>query len=123
MFADAGVTATWKWDDFNRIMKTDPDFKEIGSTGYRKQLFNEHIGVLKRRDREEQRVKKQIAKDNFVQMLDASGILKVDSTYYRTSHFFSSDPRWRILDEKEREDLFQDYLDDLEQRFRESDKK
>jgi len=39
-------------------------------------------------------------------MLDASGILKVDSTYYRTSHFFSSDPRWRILDEKEREDLF-----------------
>ena len=53
MFADAGVTATWKWDDFNRILKTDPDFKAIGSTSYRKQLFNEHIGVLKRRDREE----------------------------------------------------------------------
>ena len=123
MFADAGVTATWKWDDFNRIMKTDPDFKLIGSTGYRKQLFNEHIGVLKRRDREEQRVKKQIAKDNFVQMLDASGILKVESTYYRTAHFFSSDPRWRILDEKEREDLFQDYLDELEQRCRETEKK
>lgn len=98
------------------MMKDDERYNAIKAVGQKKQIFSDYIQQLKRKDREESRVKKQNAKENFMRMLDSSGILKPESKYYRTSHFFQGDPRWRILDEKEREELFQDYLDELEKR-------
>jgi hypothetical protein len=53
-------------------------------------------------------------------MLENSGILRPESKYYKTSHYFSQDPRWRVLGDKEREDYFQDHLDDLERKSRDT---
>mmetsp|Transcript_13069 Transcript_13069/g.24434 ORF Transcript_13069/g.24434 Transcript_13069/m.24434 type:complete len:483 (+) Transcript_13069:275-1723(+) len=119
MFQEAGVTATWRWDDFFRMMKEDERFKLIRTVAHKKIIFNEYVTALRRKEREDARLKKQVARDNFVKMLDSAGILRPDSKYYKTSHFFQGDPRWRILEEKEREDLFQDYLDELEKREKE----
>lgn len=122
MFEEVGVTSTWKWEDFSRIVRDDDRYNLIKTISQKKLIFNEHIQTLRRREREEARVKKQIARDNFMKMLDASTILKPESKYYRTAHFFQGDPRWRILDEKERVELFQDYLDELEKREKEKKK-
>lgn len=119
MFNEAGVTSTWKWEDFHRIMRTDDRFHIIKTIGQKKQIFQEYIQLLKKKDREDGRQKKQVARENFMKMLDSSGILRAESKYYKTSHFFQGDPRWRILEEKEREELFQDFLDELERRDRE----
>ena len=119
MFQEAGVTATWKWEDFHRIMKLDDRFNIIKTIGQKKQIFQEYIQVLKKKEREDGRQKKQVARENFGKMLDSSGILRAESKYYKTSHFFQGDPRWRILEEKERVELFQDFLDELERRDRE----
>jgi len=85
----------------------------------KKQIFQEYAQMLKRKDREDAKKKKQVARENFMKMLDSSGILRAESKYYKTAHFFQGDPRWRILEEKEREELFQDFLDELERRDRE----
>jgi pre-mRNA-processing factor 40 len=119
MFQESGVTSTWRWDDFYRMMKDDERFNLIRTVAHKKQIFNDYVTTLRRKEREEARMKKQVARDNFVKMLDSAGILRPDSKYYKTSHFFQGDPRWRILEEKEREDLFQDYLDELERRDKE----
>lgn len=119
MFQEAGVTSTWKWEDFMRIMLHDSRFNIIKTIGQKKQIFQEHIQTLKKKERDDTRQKKQIARENFMKMLDSSGILKAESKYYKTSHFFQGDPRWRILEEKEREELYQDFLDELERRDRE----
>jgi pre-mRNA-processing factor 40 len=119
MFQEAGVSSTWKWEDFQRIMKHDDRFNIIKTIGQKKQIFQEFLQILKKKDREDGRQKKQVARENFTKMLDSSGILRAESKYYKTSHFFQGDPRWRILEEKEREELFQDFLDELERRDRE----
>jgi pre-mRNA-processing factor 40 len=61
-------------------------------------------------------------------MLEESKVLTADSKYYdvsvnsneeQTARYFMSDPRYRALEDREREELFQDYLDDLEKKEKE----
>lgn len=122
MFQEAGVSATWKWEDFQRIMKYDDRFNIIKAVGQKKQIFLEHLQNLKKKDREDGKHRKQAARENFLKMLESSGILKSDSKYYKTSHYFQGDPRWRILEEREREELYQDFLDELERKDKEKQK-
>lgn len=93
MFQEAGVTSTWKWEDFHRITRDDKRFNILKNIAPKKQIFQEHIQILKRKDREDAKQKKQVARENFMKMLDSSGILRADSKYYKTSHFFQGDPR------------------------------
>lgn len=53
------------------------------------------------------------AKENFVNMLETSGILTSDSKYHKVAHHFMSDQRWKMVEERDRESLFQDFLDEL----------
>lgn len=122
MFQEAGVSATWKWEDFHRIMKHDDRFNIIKAVGQKKQIFLEHLQNLKKKDREDGKHRKQAARENFQKMLESSGILRADSKYYKTAHYFQGDPRWRILEEREREDLYQDFLDELERKDKEKQK-
>ena len=46
-------------------------------------------------------------------MLEACKTLTSDSKYYKVYPIFVNDPRWKALDERERENLFQNYLDEL----------
>ena len=74
-------------------MKLDDRFNIIKTIGQKKQIFQEYIQVLKKKEREDGRQKKQVARENFGKMLDSSGILRAESKYYKTSHFFQGDPR------------------------------
>jgi pre-mRNA-processing factor 40 len=122
MFTESGVTSTWKWEDFQRIMKYDDRFNIIKTIGQKKQIFLEHLQSLRKKDREDGKQRKQTARENFLKMLESSGILRAESKYYKTAHFFHGDPRWRILEEREREELFQDFLDELERKEKEKAK-
>jgi len=46
-------------------------------------------------------------------MLEEKNILNSDSKYHKVFHLFMNDPRWRALEDREREQTFQEYLDDL----------
>ena len=39
--------------------------------------------------------------------------LTSDSKFYKAAGQFIQDSRWKLVEEKERENLFQDYLDEL----------
>ena len=58
-------------------------------------------------------------KENFVKLLDEHrSIIKVDSRFSDVVLVVGADPRFKTLDEKEREDLFQEYMEDFEKKDR-----
>ena len=46
-------------------------------------------------------------------------MLDSDSKYYKVFHYFVNDYRWKALEDREREQIFQDYLDDLYEKEKE----
>jgi hypothetical protein len=52
-------------------------------------------------------------------MLEERHLLNSDSKYYKVFQLFMNDPRWKALEDREREQTFQDFLDDLYEKERE----
>lgn len=69
--------------------------------------------MTKKAERNEVRNKIEQAKENFVTMLETSGTLTSDSKYHKVAQQFIMDQRWKMVEERDREILFQDFLDDL----------
>jgi hypothetical protein len=69
--------------------------------------------MTKKAERNEVRNKIEQAKENFVTMLETSGVLTSDSKYHKVAQHFIMDQRWKMVEERDREVLFQDFLDDL----------
>ena len=116
MLRRAGVTSTWKWEDCERVLHSETIWKVIKTFHEKRNLFNEYIKECKGRERDELRLKKDKLRSKFRQMLEEDSSLTSDSRFTDIIAKFCSDERWRSIDEREREDLFQDYLDDLEKR-------
>lgn len=54
-------------------------------------------------------------------MLEEKQILTSESKFHKVAHLFMNDYRWKALEEKDRENIFQDFLDylfDLEKQDR-----
>lgn len=56
-------------------------------------------------------------------MLEEKNVLTSDSKYYKVFHLFMNDLRWKALDDREREQTFQEYLDDLYEKEKEESAK
>ena len=119
LIEELGVSATWRWEDVKRNLSGMPKAELLKSMKDRKRAFDELITHLKTRDRQESRQKRQIIKDKFIQMLSEAKWLKTSSTFFEASKLFLTDSRYQNLDERDREDIFQDYLDELEKKEKE----
>jgi len=119
LLSDLGVTATWHWEDAKRIVQNESRAKALKSIREQKQAFNEYIAEYKQREKEEIRQKKLHLKNQFIEMLEESHVVTSQTKYYDIARFFVNDPRFRALEDIERENIFQDYLDDLEKKDKE----
>ena len=66
---------------------------------------------MKNKEREEIYLKREKNKAKFRQLLSEDNTINSDSTYTEARSRLSYDERWRAVDEKEREDVFEDYID------------
>ena len=67
-----------------------------------------------KQEKEENKTKLSMAKEDFMRMLEDHKIFLSDIKLWKVQSYLVTDPRWKaISDEKERENLFQDYLDKL----------
>jgi len=55
---EAGVSATWRWDDAQRVTASDPRFKALKTTSDRKAAFNSFIDEQKTKERNEARLRR-----------------------------------------------------------------
>ena len=106
-----GITVTWKWEDAFRLLYNEPEFKAIRTFSEKRNLFNEYINDLKNKEREEVYLKREKNKAKFRQLLSEDNTINSDSTYAEALSRLSYDERWRAVDEREREDIFEDYID------------
>ena len=106
-----GITVTWKWEDASRLLFNEPEWKAIRTFSEKRNLFNEYITDLKNKEREEIYLKREKNKSKFRQLLSEDNTINSDSTYTEVMSRLSYDERWRSVDEKEREDIFEDYID------------
>jgi pre-mRNA-processing factor 40 len=122
MLKRAGVTSTWKWEDCERVLNREEVWKVIKTYKEKKSLVEDYIKECKNREREEQRLKKDKLKAKFREMLEEDHTITSDTKFSEIVMKLCTDERWRSIDDRERDDLFQDYLDDLEQRENEERK-
>jgi len=114
MLRRAGVTSTWKWEDCKRVLKKEDMWKAIKTFQEKRQLFNDFVKDCKSREKDELKIKRDRLRTRFRQMLEEDGSLSSDVKFCEIVNKYCSDERWRSVDERDRDDLFQDYLDDLE---------
>ena len=108
---ELGITTTWKWEDARRHLFNEPEWKEIQTFSEKRNLFNEYISDLKSKEKEELYLKREKNKLKFRQLLSEDNTINSDSTYTEAMSRLSYDERWRSIDEREREDAFEDYID------------
>jgi len=116
MLRKAGITSTWKWEDCERVLHNEAIWKVIKTFKEKRTLFDEYIKDCKTRERDEQQLKREKLRSKFRQMLEEDIGINSDTKFADAMKKLCSDERWRAIDERDREDLFQDYLDDLEKR-------
>jgi len=116
MLRRAGITSTWKWEDCERVLNKEEVWKSIKTFQEKRALFNEYIKECKNRERDEIKLKREKLKVKFRQMLEEDSTLTSDSKFSQIIMKFCHDERWRAIDERDREEYFQDFLDELEKR-------
>ena len=92
-------------------MFNEPEWKSIRTFSEKRNLFNDYINDLKNKEREEIYLKREKNKAKFRQLLSEDNTINSDSTYTEVMPRLIYDERWRAVDEKEREDVFEDYID------------
>ena len=77
----AGVTATWKWEDAERVLYNEPIWKSIKTFQEKRSLFNEFVKQCKLKEREDIKLKKEKLKLKFRQMLEEDNSLNSNSKF------------------------------------------
>jgi pre-mRNA-processing factor 40 len=144
MLDDADMPTYFSWDQAMRIVSVDHRYMALPSLGEKKQAFGEWMHVRKKEEAVEERRRRRRMKEGFYSMLDgcrelaewAEDYLDSSSSRYKSSSSSSSkprysraedllgsDPRWMAVQSaSDREDLFYDWLDDIENKAREKER-
>ena len=125
----AGVTSKSALDeiriDFNVCDSISPSIQCLQkvdglqnlTTGDRKQFFSEYQAQASKREKEESRLRKQSAREEFRELLEhwgEEGELDVDITFRQIASACSSMAFWQSLDPEELDDIFQDFMGSYE---------
>eukprot|EP01066_Platyproteum_vivax_P015571 Platyproteum_vivax@DN6866_c0_g1_i1.p1 len=113
LLEEKGITYRWKWDESAKVIQGDKRFKALETSGEKRQVFAEYIGQNKKKHIELEREKKKNARGDLHNTLKAWKDLKPITKYKDFAEAMKNADWWKWLDEKERDDLFQDYMDDF----------
>jgi len=103
-----------------RVIINDKRYGALKTLGERKQAFNEYLAQRKKQETEEKRVKQKIAREQFLVMLEECKELTSTMRWSKAIGMFEEDPRFLGVEkDREREELFEDYLVDLDRKERE----
>lgn len=119
LLEDANVRSDWNWEQAMRVIINDKRYGALKALGERKQAFNEYLMQRKKLETEERRLKQRKAKEEFTKMLEESKELTSSMRWSKAIALFEDDERYKAVDRpSDREDLFQNYLVDLQKKER-----
>ncbi|KAI4978761.1 hypothetical protein ZWY2020_015514 [Hordeum vulgare] len=117
LLESANVQSDWSWDQAMRVIISDKRYGALKTLGERKQAFNEYLNQRKKIEVEERRVKQRKARDDFLTMLEECKDLTSSMRWSKAITMFGHDERFNAVERpKEREDLFENYLVELQKK-------
>jgi pre-mRNA-processing factor 40 len=106
-----------------RATINDERYKVLKTLQERKQAFADFQQAKRRQEAEERRRNEEKAREQFMQMLRECGQVSTRSSWRKVAPLFEKDPRFQaIAEEEEREDIFEDYIWELEKCEREAER-
>ncbi|KAJ8497340.1 hypothetical protein OPV22_007892 [Ensete ventricosum] len=119
LLESANVESDWTWEQAMRVIINDKRYGALKTLGERKQAFNEYLGQRKKQDAEERRVKQKKAKEDFTRMLEECKELSPMTRWSKAITMFEDDERFTAVERsREREDLFENYIAELQKKER-----
>ncbi|KAL2529485.1 Pre-mRNA-proCES [Forsythia ovata] len=117
LLESANVEADWSWEQAMRVIINDKRYGALKTLGERKQAFNEYLMQRKKLEAEERRLRQRKAKEEFTKMLEESEELTSSTRWSKAVAMFEGDERFKAVErEADREDLFRNYLVDLQKK-------
>jgi len=123
LLEEKGVKPTMKWEEALKLIQEDRRFNALSTAGERKQVFAEFVTQTKKRAKEEEREKRKRAKDDFIVALSSWEDLRLSSRYKEAAEAFCDKEFFKLIEEDERDELFQDFMDEHEKKSREDRRK
>ncbi|XP_077253317.1 pre-mRNA-processing protein 40A isoform X2 [Tasmannia lanceolata] len=115
----ANVESDWTWDQAMRVIINDKRYGALKTLGERKQAFNEYLAQRKKQELEERRIKQKKAREDFTKMLEESKELTSSTRWSKAVTIFEDDERFTAVERpRDREDLFESYLVELQKKER-----
>ncbi|KAJ6716460.1 PRE-MRNA-PROCESSING PROTEIN 40B [Salix koriyanagi] len=119
LLESANVGSEWTWDQAMRVIINDKRYGLLKTLGERKQTFNEFLGQKRKQEAEERRAKQKKAREEFKKMLEESKELTASMRWSKVATLFENDERFKAVErERDRRDLIETYLQELEEKER-----
>jgi len=123
LLTDKAVKCTMKWEEAMKLITEDRRFNALASAGERKQVFAEWVTKSKKQAVEDERAKRKRAKDDFLDALADWKDLKNTSRYRDAAEHFYEEEWFKLIDEDDRDELFQDFMDEHEKKAKDERRK
>lgn len=119
LLESAHVESDWTWDQAMRVIINDKRYGALKSLAERRQAFNEYSAQRKKQETEEKRLKQKRDREEFVKMLEECKELTSTMRWSKAVSLFEIDQRFHAIERgREREELFEDYVLNLERKER-----
>nr|GEW53715.1 pre-mRNA-processing protein 40A-like isoform X1 [Tanacetum cinerariifolium] len=119
LLESANIASDWIWDQAMRVIIKDQRYTALRTLTERKQAFSEFIAQKKKQEAEERRHKQKKAREEFKKMLEDLKDLTSSTKWRDAILIFEDDDRFKAVERpKEREDLFDDHITELEKKER-----
>ncbi|KAF9438329.1 PRP40 pre-mRNA processing factor 40 [Entomortierella beljakovae] len=114
MLKETGVTSTWTWEKTMRAVVTNPMYRALKTTAERKTAFQEYVDERHVLDKQEEKVRQQKLRDEFLELLKGSDKVTHASRYTTISRLFAEEPAFKaITDDRLRYSIFDGYVSEL----------
>lgn len=123
LLEEKGVKEKSKWDEAMKLIQDDKRFNAFPTGGERKQAFAEWLTKAKKRAVEQARQKKLKAKDDWATMIKEWDGLKPSTRYRDVAYEFFQSETFKLIDEDDRDEIFQDVMDDLDKQRKDERRK
>ncbi|KAM0951753.1 putative WW domain, FF domain, WW domain superfamily, FF domain superfamily protein [Dioscorea sansibarensis] len=119
LLESANVESDWSWEQTMRVILNDKRYIALKTPGERKQAFNEYLGQRRKQELEEKRIKQKKAREEFTKMLEECEELTSSTRWSKAVSMFEDDERFSAVERtRDREDLFEAYLLELQKKER-----
>ncbi|GKV10405.1 hypothetical protein SLEP1_g21773 [Rubroshorea leprosula] len=120
LLESVNVQSDWTWEQTMKEIINDRRYGALKTLGERKQAFNEYLGQRKKLEAEERRMRQKKAREEFTKMLEECKELTSSMRWSKAQSLFENDERFKAVERpRDREDLYESYIVELERKEKE----